>query len=88
MSTQNFNEKLTALLKTNPDFTEKLVTLWQEIAENSFLNWYVNEKIPQEAVDDFIAINEVDKQSTVCSDYWIKTKPMSISSKYGMWILK
>ena len=60
MSTQDFNEKLTALLKTHPDFTEKLVALWQEIAENPFLNWYVNEKTPQDAIDDFIAINSLN----------------------------
>ncbi len=41
---------------------EELVTLWRNIAENSFLNWYVNPQIPEAAVRDFIAINNVDKQ--------------------------
>ncbi len=41
---------------------EELVTLWRNIAENSFLNWYVNPQIPEAAVRDFIAINDVDKQ--------------------------
>ena len=38
--------------------SEELVTLWQDIAENSFLNWYVNPEIPTEAVDDFIEIGK------------------------------
>ena len=42
--------------------TEELVALWQEIAESSFLNWYVNEEMPQEAVDDFIAIGNLEAQ--------------------------
>ena len=46
--------------------SEKLVALWRDIAENSFLNWYVNSKAPEDAVDDFIAIGRgedgLDKQ--------------------------
>ena len=42
--------------------SEELVALWQEIAENSFLNWYVNAEKPQEAVDDFIAIDDLETQ--------------------------
>ena len=42
--------------------SEALVALWQDIAENSFLNWYVNEEMPQEAVNDFIAIDNLDAQ--------------------------
>ena len=42
--------------------SEELVALWQDIAENSFLNWYVNEEMPQEAVKDFIAIGDLEKQ--------------------------
>ena len=38
--------------------SEELVTLWQDIVENSFLNWYVNSGIPTEAVDDFIKIGK------------------------------
>ena len=29
--------------------SETLVALWREIAENSFLNWYVNAEIPEDA---------------------------------------
>ncbi|MCG9131176.1 site-specific DNA-methyltransferase [Candidatus Poribacteria bacterium] len=41
---------------------EELVTLWKDIAENSFLNWYINEAMPQEAVQDFIAIGNLAAQ--------------------------
>ena len=42
--------------------SEALVTLWRDIAENAFLNWYVNPEIPEEAINDFIAIDDVEKQ--------------------------
>ena len=46
--------------------SDELAALWGKIAENSFLNWYVNKEIPEDAVDDFIAIgqeeNGLDKQ--------------------------
>ena len=48
--------------------SEELVALWQDIAENSFLNWYVNAEMPQEAVEDFIAINDVEKQKHLLAE--------------------
>ena len=42
--------------------SEELVALWQDIAENSFLNWYVNEEMPQDAINDFIAIDDLEAQ--------------------------
>ncbi|MDE0018362.1 MAG: site-specific DNA-methyltransferase [Candidatus Poribacteria bacterium] len=48
--------------------SEALVALWRDIAENSFLNWYVNEDMPQEAVEDFIAINDVEKQKHLLAE--------------------
>ncbi len=48
--------------------SEELVALWQDIAQNSFLNWYVNEETPQDAVDDFIAINNVEKQKHLLTE--------------------
>ena len=38
--------------------SEALVGLWHDIAENSFLNWYVNPEIPEDAVKDFIEIGQ------------------------------
>ena len=48
--------------------SEELVALWREIAENSFLNWYVNAEIPEEAVQDFIAIGDVEKQKHLLAE--------------------
>ena len=46
--------------------SEELVGIWRDIAENSFLNWYVNPETPEDAVEKFIEIgqgeNGVDKQ--------------------------
>ena len=42
--------------------SEELVALWQDIAENSFLNWYITPEVPEEAVDAFIAIGDVKEQ--------------------------
>ena len=38
--------------------SEELLALWRDIAENSFLSWYVNPELPTEAVDDFIKIGK------------------------------
>ena len=40
--------------------SEELVTLWRDIAENSFLNWYVNPEIPEDAAEDFIEIGQTE----------------------------
>ena len=40
--------------------SEELVSLWGDIAENSFLNWYVNPVIPEDATEDFIAIGQTE----------------------------
>ena len=42
--------------------SEELVALWRDIAENSFLNWYVNAEVPEEAVNDFTAIDNLEAQ--------------------------
>ena len=48
--------------------SEELIALWQDIAENAFLNWYANEEMPQDAVDDFIAIDDVEKQKHLLAE--------------------
>lgn len=62
-----FMEKIQAV-KTS----EELVEIWKNIAENSFLNWYVNPEIPEEAVSDFIDIgkteNGLDKQKKLLAE--------------------
>lgn len=69
------------LMKYNEDFidkiqaaasSEELVDLWKDIAKNSFLNWYVNPEMPEEAVNDFIKIgkseNGVEKQKKLLAE--------------------
>ena len=52
--------------------SEELVTLWRDIAENPFLNWYVNAEIPEDAVEDFIEIgkgeNGLEKQKKLLTE--------------------
>lgn len=52
--------------------SNKLVKLWKEIAESSFLNWYVNPETPDEAVNDFIEIgkteNGIEKQKKLLAE--------------------
>ena len=46
--------------------SKELVKLWKEIAEKSFLNWYVNPEQPDDAIKDFEEIgkgeNGLEKQ--------------------------
>jgi len=55
------------LMKYNEAFMERiqaaknskeLLKIWQEMAEGSFLNWYVNPEMPDEAIKDFEAIGK------------------------------
>jgi len=63
------------LMKYNEVFMERiqaakngneLIKIWQDMAENSFLKWYVNPKMPEDALNDFMAIgkeeNGLEKQ--------------------------
>ena len=36
--------------------SEELIEVWKAMAEGSFLNWYVNSQMPEQAVNDFIAL--------------------------------
>jgi adenine-specific DNA-methyltransferase len=52
--------------------SEELMQIWCEMAENSFLNWYVNPAMPEEAVNDFIALgkepNGLEKQKHLLAE--------------------
>jgi adenine-specific DNA-methyltransferase len=37
----------------NAKSSKELVTVWRDMAEGSFLNWYVNPKKPEQALEDF-----------------------------------
>jgi adenine-specific DNA-methyltransferase len=49
--------------------SEALLQIWREMVENSFLNWYVNPEIPDEAFKDFETLgreeNGLDKQKSL-----------------------
>jgi adenine-specific DNA-methyltransferase len=38
--------------------SKKLLTIWEEMAAGSFLNWYVNPRVPEDAIKDFEAIGK------------------------------
>ncbi len=42
--------------------SKELLKIWREMAEGSFLNWYVNPEMPEEAINDF---GELGKGRTV-----------------------
>ena len=52
--------------------SDELVSLWRDIAEHSFLNWYVNSETPGDAVEDFIEIgkgeNGLEKQKKLLAE--------------------
>ncbi len=41
--------------------SKELVKICGNIAKNSFLNWYVNSEMPEEAINDFIEIGKAKK---------------------------
>jgi adenine-specific DNA-methyltransferase len=57
------------LMKYNEAFMERIeaaktskeiVKVWKEMAEGSFLNWYVSPQVPEDAIKDFEALGEQD----------------------------
>ena len=69
------------LMKYNEAYMDKiqaakssgeLVKIWKDIAKNSFLNWYVNSEIPEDAVNDFVEIgkgeNGLEKQKKLLAE--------------------
>jgi adenine-specific DNA-methyltransferase len=65
------------LMKYNEAFMEsiqaaksskELLKIWREMAEGSFLNWYVNPEMPEEAIKDFEAIGDLEKQKKLLAE--------------------
>lgn len=52
-----YNQAFMERIQTAQD-SEELLDLWLDMAEGSFLNWYVNPSMPAEAVDDFITLGK------------------------------
>jgi adenine-specific DNA-methyltransferase len=48
--------------------SEELLHIWREMAEGSFLKWYVNPSMPEEAVNDFMAIGDLEKQKHLLAE--------------------
>ena len=44
--------------------SDEILQIWQEMAENSFLNWYVNPKFPEDAIKTFIEIGKEENGLT------------------------
>ena len=50
------------------EYSEELFDILDEMSSESFLNWYINPKFPEEAADYFIAIDDVDKQKQLLAE--------------------
>ena len=48
--------------------SEELLDIWHEMSRESFLNWYVKPEMPTEAIADFVAINNVEKQKQLLAE--------------------
>ena len=52
--------------------SKELLKIWKDMAEGSFLNWYVNPAMPEEAVRDFEALgqepNGLEKQKRLLAE--------------------
>lgn len=55
-----YNEAFMELIKAATS-SKDLMKIWRQIAEGSFLNWYINPKRPEEATNDFEAIGKEEK---------------------------
>jgi len=52
-----YNEAFMERIQAAQD-SKELLKIWQDMAEGSFLNWYVNPEMPEEAVKDFEALGK------------------------------
>ena len=59
-----YNEAFMAQIQSAQS-TEELLDIWRRMSKESFLNWYVKPEQPEEAKNDFIAINNIDKQKSL-----------------------
>ena len=55
-----YNEAFIESIKITKD-SQDLEKVWRKLAEDSFLNWYVNPDMPEEAMNDFIALGKEEK---------------------------
>jgi len=55
-----YNEAFMECIQTAKT-SKELLKIWQEMAEGSFLNWYVNPEMPEDAIKDFEVIGKEAK---------------------------
>lgn len=48
--------------------TEQLLEIWREMPRNAILKWYINPKAPEKAEEEFIKIDDLDKQKQELAD--------------------
>jgi adenine-specific DNA-methyltransferase len=48
--------------------SKELLNIWREMAEGSFVNWYVNPEMPDEAIRDFEEIGDLEKQKKLLAE--------------------
>lgn len=66
-----YNEAFIERIQVAQD-SEELLDIWQEMAADSFLNWYVNPQLPEAAINDFVAVGQepggLDKQKHLLAE--------------------
>ena len=55
----NYNEAFMERIEA-AKASKELVKIWRDMAEGSFLNWYVNPQVPENAIKDFEALGNED----------------------------
>jgi adenine-specific DNA-methyltransferase len=72
-----YNQAFLARIQSAQD-SEEILQIWQEMAKGSFLNWYINPEMPEEAVNDFKAIGEdengLEKQKKLLVEFLDKNQ--------------
>lgn len=48
--------------------SDELLILWHEMSKESFLKWYVSPQRPEEAIKEFMAIDDVQKQKCLLAE--------------------
>ena len=66
-----YNEAFMERIQSAQD-SQDLLRIWRDMAEGSFLNWYVNPEMPDEAINDFLEIgkeeNGFEKQKKLLAE--------------------
>jgi len=62
-----YNEAFMERVQAAQD-SEDLLDIWQDMTKDSFLNWYVNPAMPEEAIKDFEAIGDLEKQKHLLAE--------------------